>query len=347
MKNTDSFKQEFSAHKKQVYWAIVAIALVTFIGTLIETSMNVMFPKLMTIFNISLSSVQWLTSGYLLVMAFMMLMSAYLNRQFSYAKVFDISVLLFVVGGLIAIFAKSFSILLLGRLIQAGCAGMTLPLLINFIFNVVNPLKIGLYMGIVGMIINIAPALGPSFGGWLISSFSWQALFIVTLIPVVVLWLLSKPAIKTIGHQYNRMRFPMVQYLALIMIFTALNFIVQKLPTITKDYPVILFWLVLGIIGMVLYQSKIKRERPLLNFKILTNKFILNGFLIYALIQCINLGINVLIPLLVQTSFSVNAFKSGLILLPGGLLVALINPLFGKMLDKYGAKLPISLGLFC
>lgn len=144
---------------------IVVVALLSFIGVLIETSMNVTFPTLMREFHVSLTTIQWVTAGYLLTAALVMLASAYLKRRFTNRVLFIWAAMLFIVGDLLCATATTYWVLLVGRLIQAGCVGLSTPLMVNIILDVVPLQHLGTYMGMANMIILVAPALGPTLVG--------------------------------------------------------------------------------------------------------------------------------------------------------------------------------------
>jgi MFS family permease len=144
---------------------VTVVALMSFMGVLTETSLNVSFPALMQQFNVSLSTVQWVTAGYLLTAALVMLTSAFMKRRFTNRQLFITSALLFIIGDILCGAAPVFWVMLLGRIVQAGCVGLCTPLMVNIILDVVPRQKLGTYLGIANLIILIAPALGPTFGG--------------------------------------------------------------------------------------------------------------------------------------------------------------------------------------
>ena len=161
--------------------AIVAVALMAFFGILVETSMNVTFPTLMRTMHVSLSTVQWITTGYLLTVALLMITSAFLKQRFTNRQLFVTAALLFILGDLICALAPNFAILLLGRLVQSGCAGIAIPLMINVIVESVPRARLGFYMGMSSLILMIAPASGPTFGGLMVSLANWRLIFWATL----------------------------------------------------------------------------------------------------------------------------------------------------------------------
>ncbi|VDG25873.1 MFS transporter [Lactiplantibacillus mudanjiangensis] len=218
--------------------ALMSIAILAFIGTLIESSMNVTFPTLMRTFSVSLATVQWLTSGYLIVMALTMMCSAFLQRRLSLLALFDLAALLFILGAGLALAAARhwFSLLIIGRLIQAGCAGLTIPLMINFINAVMPVNRLGYYMSTAGMIVNLAPALGPSFGGLMLTLDHWQLIFLTTLPIVMLTWLSGRRTLKPFSQTGKPLKFPVRQFSLLALAFLLVNLAVSLvIPNLVRS----------------------------------------------------------------------------------------------------------------
>lgn len=156
---------------KKVIAAVVATGLLSFCGTIIETSMNVTFPILMKEFSLSTNTVQWMTSIYLLVLSIIIPTSAVLKRSYHTKTLFTVANLCFMAGVIIDALAPVFPLLLLGRAIQGVGTGIALPLMFNIIVEQVSKSRLGLMMGVGNMITGIAPAIGPTFGGVVSSSY--------------------------------------------------------------------------------------------------------------------------------------------------------------------------------
>ncbi|MSE21405.1 MFS transporter, partial [Lactobacillus parabuchneri] len=160
----------------KLYLSIVATGLMAFCGVLIETAMNVTFPTLMKQFNVDTATIQWLTTGYLLVVSIIIPISGILKRRFTTMQLFITASTFFIVGLLICTITNQFDVLLVGRIIQGLGTGIALPLMFNIILEQAPFEKIGLLMGIGTLVTAIAPALGPSYGGLLIG-INWHLIF--------------------------------------------------------------------------------------------------------------------------------------------------------------------------
>ena len=180
--------QQTDKVSRKTQLSIIATALVGFSGILSETSMNVTFTKLMTIFHLPLSSLQWITTVYLLAVAISMTLSATLQQNVKERLQFTIAVLLFLLGTVTCIISAHFGLMIIGRALQGAGTGIAMPLMFNLIIERIPINKIGTYMGIGGLIMSLAPAFGPTYGGFMIAHFSWQWIFLLTLpVPVIAL----------------------------------------------------------------------------------------------------------------------------------------------------------------
>ncbi|MFD1485961.1 MFS transporter [Lacticaseibacillus baoqingensis] len=321
---------------------VAIVALMSFLGVLTETSLNTTFPALMQNFHVSLATVQWVTSGYLLMAALVMLTSAYTKRRFTNRQLFIAAAVLFCIGDLLCASAQVFAQLLLGRLIQAGCVGICTPLMVNIILDVVPRAKLGLYLGIANVIVLIAPALGPTFGGAVTAFASWRMIFWLTLPLALLLLVLGSGQI----HQYtqqSRLAFDWGRFFLLAVALITLNL---GLTTISSGrWLIVGLWLLVCAVSMTLFLRLSRTStRFLFSLTVFKHPAFLFSFLPYLSLQFSNVGINFLLPNYVQDVFGASAFIGGLILLPGSVFNGLGQPVYGWMLDHFGGRLPLLLG---
>ena len=163
---------------KNTTLSIVATALLGFAGILSETSMNVTFPTLQKVFGLPLSSLQWITTVYLLAVAISMTVSATLQQNVKEKSILNIALFLFTTGTILAFITNLFPIMIAGRVFQGLGTGIGMTLMFNLILERVPLSKIGTYMGIGGLIMSLAPAFGPTYGGFMIAHLPWQWIFI-------------------------------------------------------------------------------------------------------------------------------------------------------------------------
>lgn len=324
----------------KVNLAIFSAGLMTFTGILNETSMNVTYPLLVKQFHQSLAAVQWITTAYLLTVTIVMGATAYLLKRFPARWLHLAAGLAFICGCLLCALTSSFPLMLVGRIIQGIATGFSTPIMFQLIFTQVPKEKLGLMTGFAGMIISLAPALGPTYGGVVVSMASWRLIF----------WLLLPLALFSMagGQLYIRNQVVSRQEKfdapALILLGLTLFTIIYALSLIGSGN---LAWILLlaGVILFVLFVFVNKSgDSHLLNLSIFKEKTVCLAALTYFCLQLVNIGLSVSLPVYAQYTLAASSLVSGLILLPGSLAGAIVSPLAGQMADNRGFKLPMTLG---
>lgn len=338
--------QDKKETKKHVL-AIISCALMAFVSILTETSLNVTFPTLMKKFHISLGLVQWTTTGYLLMIAVIMVSSSYLNERFSARQLFLTAAIAFISGSIVAGFAHSFWVLLVGRLISSIGAGLSIPLMFNLVVELMPQEKWGFYMGLTGLVVILAPSLGPTFGGTVVYYFGWPLIFhIVAGIAVLVL---------VMGffnvEQYHEKKHSSFDWLRYAIIATAMVIFNLGFNRISNGLTDTGFWLSMIIVALLVFifirLSKIS-EKKLINLTVFKNKPFVFALISYLLLQFINIGTSFVLPNYVQIVNHASSLIGGLILLPGCILSGILNPWFGHIYDQKGPKAPFLIGtIFC
>ena len=324
--------------------SIVAAGIMSFSGVVVETAMNVTFPTLMEEFSVGTSTVQWITTGYLLVLALVIPASSYLKRRFPMKALFIEANLLFLAGTVLAWAAPAFSMLLLGRIIQGVGTGIALPLMFNIVLEQVPEKKLGLMMGVASLITAVAPAVGPSFGGMIVQHFGWRMIF-AALLPLLVLsFIFGVTSIRQVTP-VQKVPFQWLDYLLLACGFSCFIFALSNASGAgwASAEVVGLFMASLLALGLFCFRS-LRAAQPLLRVQVLgCGPFALHVLAI-VLVQLICLGLGFLIPNYAQLVSGMNAFAAGCLLLPGCLLGAALAPVSGRILDRFGARKPILLG---
>lgn len=328
----------------KVLLAVIATGLMSFCGVIVETSMNISFPTLMKEFNVTTSTVQWMTTIYLLVVAIVVPLSSFFKKNFKTKTLFLFANLFFILGVLIDAIAPAFPILLLGRVIQGLGTGIALPLMFNIILENVPASKIGLMMGIGTLITAVAPAIGPTFGGLVVSSLGWRYIFVILLPILIVSFLLG---IKNIEQksQIQKSAFDSFSLIALIFTFGGLIYGFSNMSNLNLTTVISFILGILGLISFVVRSEKIKQ--PILNLNVLKNKIFANHVLSFFLFQILSLGFAFILPNYIQLVNHQSATIAGLAVLPAGVVGAILAPLGGKILDEMGARLPILFGVTC
>lgn len=284
----------------KVIRAIVGAGMLSFCGVVVETAMNITFPTLMKEFNINTSTVQWMTTIYLLVVASVVPLSAYLKRSFKTKSVFLAANLLFILGVLIDAIAPSFALLLVGRVIQGIGVGIALPLMFNIILDQVPMSKIGMMMGVGTLITAVAPAIGPTFGGFVSSHFGWRFIFVL-LTPLLLISLILGVTSIEQKNKVARESLDLISVIAILCLFVGLILGINNLAEYDFFSVPVLGGLVVGIAGLlVLVKRSSHLEQPIVNLSILKNGKFAGHVIAFFLFQIVNLGMSFIIPNYIQ-----------------------------------------------
>ena len=327
-----------------VLLAVIATGLMSFCGVIVETSMNISFPTLMKEFSVTTSTVQWMTTIYLLVVAIVVPLSSFFKKNFRTKHLFIVSNLLFILGVIVDAVAPAFSILLLGRVIQGLGTGIALPLMFNIILENVPEEKIGLMMGIGTLITAVAPAIGPTFGGLIVTSLGWRYIFVILLPILIVSFLLG---IKNIEQksQIQKSKFDLLSLFTLILTFGGLIFGFSNMSQFQPSVVIAFVIGILGLIGFVIRSNKI--DNPIVNLRVLKNHTFSSHVISFFIFQILSLGFAFILPNYIQLVNGDSATVAGLAVFPAGVIGAILAPLGGKILDEVGARLPILFGVVC
>lgn len=324
--------------------AIVATGLLSFCGVIVETAMNITFPVLMRQFNIDTATVQWMTTAYLLVVSMIVPISSFLKRRFRTRTLFVTANLLFIAGLVIDAIAGNFSMLVLGRIIQGLGTGIALPLMFNIILDWTPDQQRGTLMGIGTLITAIAPALGPTFGGLVVSSLGWHWIFILLLPLLVVSLLLGLFSIRQASPTVKA-GFDVAGWLAIVVVFVGFTMAFSHLQQLGTQPWLVIGWLVLGLIGLAAFIWFTRRSKqPLIKLTIFKTRSFDWHLLGLFLIQINALGLAFILPNYIQLVNGKSALLAGLFVLPGAAIGAIFAPLGGRILDSFGAAKPILTG---
>ena len=157
--------------------SMLACGIMSFSGVVVETAMNITFPALMSEFGVDTATVQWVTTGYLLMLTAIMPLSSYLKRRFKMKVLFAVAITFFLAGTILCALAPAFAFLIIGRLFQGVGTGVALPLMFNIVIEQAPLDKMGLMMGVATLITATAPAVGPSVGGLIVTCWGWRMIF--------------------------------------------------------------------------------------------------------------------------------------------------------------------------
>ncbi|MFC6173249.1 MDR family MFS transporter [Subtercola frigoramans] len=320
---------------------VIGILLVSaFVVILNETIMSVALPRLMSSLSIPAESAQWLTTAFMLTMAVVIPITGFLLQRFNTRPVFIAAMTFFSLGTLISATAAGFEILLVGRVIQACGTAIMMPLLMTTVMTLVPPASRGRTMGNISIVISVAPAIGPTISGLILSVLDWRWMFWLVLpiaLAALVLGALRIPNVTTPRR---------VPFDVFSVILSAIGFggLVYGLTTIGggTQLGVLPNWvpLAVGIAGLaafILRQLALQRsDRALLDLRTFTSKNFTLSIVMFAISMMALFGTLILLPLYLQNVLGLDTLATGLLLLPGGLIMGVLAPFVGRIYDRRG-----------
>lgn len=327
--------------------AILSAGLFSFSGVLIETATNITFPTLMKEFQVSTSTVQWMTTGNLLMMGIFIPISSFLKRRFQTKKLFLTAGILFSLGLILDIIASSFPLLLIGRLIQGSGVGIALPMMYNIILEESPKRLLGLMMGCGSFVTAAAPAIGPTFGGVMTQYLNWRFIF-VGVLPIILFAMITGYICIKENNINKQAKLDLLGFMAIGISFILLISGFSNLDKIFQEPLKVIMYFIVGLVSIIYFSYRqIHIENPLIYFGIFKEKSFVFHTLAIMFLQMTTLGFGLLLPTYVQIVLGQSATDAGIVLLPGAIVGAIFSPIGGMILDKFGAKKPIVLGIIC
>lgn len=314
---------------------VVAGSFATFLaGTMLATA----YPKLMDYFNISTDTVQWLSTGFMLVSGIMIPITAWLMTRFNSKWLYVVGMALFLIGNIACLFSKSFAILLSGRLISAVGVGITVSLSQSVLLYIFPPNKRGLVMGINGIAVGLAPAIGPTLSGWIVDNYSWRIIFGVVIVFVAIDLAASLFFMKKVMPTTDAK----LDYLSAVLSiigFGSLLYGVSQAGSLGWGDKEVIITIIIGVIGIALFcWRQLRLKNPFLEIGLLSNWHFTLASIIGACARVALVGVELVLPMYIQIVRGESAFHSGLMLLPGAILIGIMSPVAGTLFDKLGAK---------
>lgn len=318
---------------------IVTITLsAAFLSVLMMFLLITAFPIIMREFSVNSTEVQWLTTGFMLTMTILIPITAYFIDTFKTRTVMISAMALFVIGTVISLFATTFPVLLLGRIFQGMGSGVMMPLMQTILYLIYPRERRGYAMGLAGMVINVAPAVGPPLSGLLIEYFGWRSLFYVPLPIAVFILIFMIVFMKNVTEQKETK----VDFLSIL--FSAVGFGgtlygFTQLQHLGLTHISTLISLVVGVIAITLFgMRQLRLEIPILEVRVLKTPIFTLVTIISILAFSLLIAFETIMPMFVQNAQGYSAYYGGLVVMPGALMLAFMSFVAGKLFDKYGGK---------
>jgi DHA2 family lincomycin resistance protein-like MFS transporter len=324
--------------------AVVSIAIVTFIGILSETALNIAYALLMNEFGVSAVVIQWLTTGYLLTLSILLPLSPLFVKHFRTKALFQAAVTIFTFGTLLCAFTVNFEMLFLGRIVQAIGTSISFPLMMNIILEKIPIAKRGKCMGIVGLVTSFAPALGPTFGGFVIEWINWHWIFISMLPMLVISFMMGSNYIPDI-HSKERIAVDYLSVLLSTIAFVGIVYGVSISADLGWSSPAVFGYIMMGGLSLAAFAYRqLRLAKPLIQVRVFSNSMFTIGACIVMISMMSVLAAGFVLPLYIQKSLGYSSIAAALAMLPGAVVNGIMSPVTGKFYDTNGPRLLLSTG---
>lgn len=321
---------------------IGVLVVASFVMILNETIMSVALPRLMVDLSITASTAQWLTTGFMLTMAVVIPVTGFLFQRFTLRQVFVAAMGLFSVGTLLAASAPGFELLLAGRVVQASGTAVMLPLLMNTVLNLVPAENRGRMMGVISIVIAVAPAIGPTISGIILDALDWRWMFWLVLPIALVAFAVGSALVKNVTAT-SKTSFDAVSVVLSALAFGGLIYGLSSIGHSAEESSVPVWVpLLVGAVALVVFVLRqIKRQesgRALLDLRPFATPTFSIGLGMLAISMMALFGALILLPLYLQNIRGLDTLTTGLMLLPGGLLMGALAPFVGRAFDRIGPR---------
>jgi DHA2 family lincomycin resistance protein-like MFS transporter len=325
--------------------AIGVLLVAAFVVILNETIMSVAIPVLMKDLSIDASTGQWLSTGFVLTLAVVIPVTGFLIQRISTKRLFLLAMGLFSAGTLTAALAPGFGVLLLARVVQGSGTAIMFPLLMTTVMTLVPEESRGRMMGNLSVVISVAPAIGPTISGIILSVLDWRWIFWVVLPIAVVTMVIGGLLMENVGET-RRVR---IDLLSIPLAALGFGGLVYGLNAVGEGAnhggsSPLAIWLPIGIgmvalVAFVLRQVRLQRaDRALLDLRPFRSRIFSASVLAGALAFLALLGTAILLPIYLQNVLHATPLVTGLLVLPGGVLMGVLGPIVGRAYDRFGPR---------
>lgn len=325
--------------KKQKRSMLAVMIFGTFVAILNQTVVTPALPTIMVEQHIDASTGQWLTTAFTLVNAIMIPVTAYLIEHYSTRRLFIMSMTSFLVGSILCTWGPTFPVLLAGRVFQAIGAGVMMPMTMTILILLTPINERGRALGIFGLVIGFAPAIGPTLAGVVIDAYNWHVMFGIVSVCALAVILVALRAMVDLPQSDPTSALDVPSVFFSTLSFGGLLYGFSAIGSDARVTPVSGVFLLIGTVFTILFfRRQTSLELPMLRVDVMKSRNFCVATIIGMIVQAALLSIAIMLPIYVQTYRGMSATVSGLVVLPGALVIGALSPLTGNLFDKYGPR---------
>ncbi|WP_068613083.1 DHA2 family efflux MFS transporter permease subunit [Paenibacillus tuaregi] len=332
--------------KRKPVIIVASLIIANFLAQLMQTMLNTALPQMMLDLGIQVNRAQWLITVYLLVSGIVIPVTGFLIGKYSTRALFFASAGAFTTGTLIAGFSADFVLILSGRIIQGIGAGLLVPVFLNTIIMVFPKEKLGAAMGLASLIVGLAPALGPTISGFVIQNHSWRILF-YGVAPVAILNLfVAYYGLENVWDTHKAK----LDWRSILYSSLGFGSLLYGFSILGDQGRGLLLAMAILLVGFVMSFLFVKRQFklavPLLDFNVFRYSRFTYASIIGVVLFIVMAGVELLLPIYAQNVRGLMPRESGLMLLPGALLMGVSGIIAGKIYDRFGGRYLIRIAFF-
>lgn len=332
-------------HRRTLIFINIILSCIA--SSMLATALTTALPAMIQDFGVSVTTGQWLTSGYSLAMGIMMPLTAFLINRFPTRKLYLAAIICFIAGLLLCAAAPNFPILMCGRVLQA-CGNGNLTSMAQVIILTIYPEEQkGSAMGWYGLSVGAAPVIAPTLAGMLVDAYGWKMIFYAAIAIMVLALIFAVCAFDNVLDTAKK-KFDVLSFVISAFAFGGITLGIGNLGSYPFVSLQVLCALAIGVVaaGLFVYRQLHLKE-PFLELRILKDKAYSLSVIGSMLLYLVMMGSSIILPLYVQSIMGYSATISGIVMLPGSLVMAIVSPFAGKIYDKVGMKLLFVAGAFC
>lgn len=330
----------FGPREQLAVWLLLGSAFVVILN---ETIMGLALPVLMESLGITAAEGQWLTTAFLLTMSVVIPITGMLIQRFTTRALFTVAMTLFTIGTLVAAAAPGLALLIVGRVVQASGTAIMMPLLMTTVVTLVPAFQRGRIMGRISIVMSVAPALGPTISGLILEVLSWRWLFILVLPIAVAALIIGAMRMPNVGVRKTAR----IDALSVALSGFAFGGLVYGLSEVGAAAngaavmnPLIPVGVGLAALGLFVWRQFVlqREDRALLDLRTFASRpFTLSAIMFVATSMAL-FGSLILLPIYAQSVLGLTPLEAGLLMLPGGLLMGVLGPIVGRVIDARGVR---------
>ncbi|MFD1335560.1 DHA2 family efflux MFS transporter permease subunit [Oceanobacillus iheyensis] len=317
---------------------VIVILSAAFLFSFSQFLLITAYPTIMDEFDVNATQVQWLTTAFLLTTIVFIPMTGYLSNIFSSKTLVVFSLSCLVIGTVIGGWSPNFGTLVLSRVVQAIGAGIILPLVQTILLTVFPNERKGFAMGLLGAVVNVAPASAPSLSGIIIDFFNWRSLHWVILPLVITTLTLAIFVMRNVLEKQKAK----LDFLSIILSAVGFSFFIFGLSNISVigfTNILVIVPILIGVMSLILFiRRQLILSLPVLNIKLFYNSTFRLAMILIFINMMLLLSAETILPMFAQDVLGTSAFLSGFLLLPGTILLSVLTIVSGNLYDRYGGK---------